>query len=132
MCYESVSTVRADDWATTQKAFMGLYLPAELAYAQLCEQFGLVWFCGPDPVHYSVLLTDHPRVTADVAEALGWRPARIAVVNGAMDLLGVMRERLQGVVGWLLTEPTFLSELGVLRGQFEALAEVERDRKSVV
>lgn len=93
---------------------------AESTFTKFCEQSGSVGWWSGLPVQFTVLDTVSTRIPPNVLALLGW--ARFDTI--IQDLFGRcdnIRERLRGMVGWLLTEPTFLMEVAEVRHLFEKI-----------
>jgi hypothetical protein len=98
---------------------------AESTFTTFCEQTGSVGWWSGLPVQFTVLDAVRARIPAEVLARLGWARYE-TIIHALLGRCDRIRERLRGIVGWLLTEPTFLQELAEVRCLFEKLPLGER------
>ncbi|MDB5311567.1 MAG: hypothetical protein JWO38_5769 [Gemmataceae bacterium] len=101
-------------------------LEAEREFSQVCRDQRIVGVWGPHTVAYHLLTRtpfrpdqlplDHP-----VFRNSGWGPRELGLLQTATGRADAAADRLPGVVGWLLTEPSFLTERDGLRAEYLAL-----------
>ena len=94
---------------------------AESAFSRLCEDNRIVGIQNQRIISF-VLLTERSADLDAALDSFGHNPA---VRKGLVQRSGMSR-RLRGVIGWLLTEPAFLSELSTIRSLYEAIPSESR------
>ncbi len=112
---------RAAFEGTALQRVYGETLAIEREFSRLCEECGIIGVWGRQVIGYHLLTRLPLQVDPRLVASLGWTRQQIAAVTGSGDRLDVANDRLLGVVGWLLTEPTFLMNVSHLRAGYEAL-----------
>lgn len=100
----------------------------ERAFARLCRGLNAVGVWGTTPVSFPLLRPPVPPPDTAAMRARGWSVAQMAAIGGLVDQTTGANQRLVGVAGWLMTEPTFLHAVGDLRTRWEALPPFLRPR----
>jgi len=99
---------------------------AERAYAQLCDAHHAVSCWQGQPVRYPYLRPPAAATPDAAMSARDWSPADVAGVREQCDKAPGRFQRLKGCVGWLLTDPGFMADLGALAAQRHALPAYDR------
>lgn len=108
------------------EGIFGAQLVIERDFTRLCDEHGIigVWRRRTIACH---LLTRPPlQLDPTLLARLNWDARQVAMIRDADARTDSAHARLQGVVGWLLTEPTFLAEVVQLRAGYDALPVAER------
>jgi hypothetical protein len=100
---------------------LGAQLEIERDFTRLCDDNGIVGVWGRRTVTYYLITRPSFQLPAGLAARLGWGPSELAMIGAATARTDVAHVRLHGVVGWLLTEPTFLAGVEQLRVEYDAL-----------
>jgi len=108
------------------KRIFGDRLEIERKFTQVCDENRIVGVWGGHTVGYHHLTRPPLQLDPAWVALLGWTAQQVAMIQTAGGPADVASERLQGAVGWLLTEPAFLKELGNLRTEYEALPAAKR------
>jgi len=104
----------------------GAELASEREFTRLCDEHGIigVWARRTIDCH---LLTRRPlQLDPALLAQLNWDARQVAMIRDADTRTDSALPRLQGVVGWLLTEPTFLADVAQLRAGYDALPAADR------
>lgn len=106
----------------TQKA-----LEAERAFSKVCRENQILGVWGKKTVVYQ-LLTDQPLRLDDPWIQKHWPTTEHerAMIQSGIERAETPHDRLRGVVGWLLTEPAFLTDIHRIRTEYEALSLPDR------
>ncbi|MEI7687960.1 MAG: hypothetical protein WCL32_23380 [Planctomycetota bacterium] len=99
---------------------------AELAFTKFCEESNLLGFWNGAPICLPVASAKEPTVRRECLELMGLTTRQIGEVNAGLDDLRPMRQRIKGVMGWLLTDPGFLDETQGLKQRWKILPIGER------
>jgi hypothetical protein len=98
---------------------------AERALTQACEENHVVGVWADGPISFPYLSAGR----ADLGAApFNWSSTQINTVRALLAAGDETRRRLRGVIGWLLTEPTFLTQLAEIRRLYEAVPPNARPR----
>lgn len=106
-------------------------LTAEREFSRVCREHGIVGVWGRDTVAYHHLTrrplqVDQLPLDNPAVQQLGWSGRELGLLRIAAGRGSPTPGRLLGVIGWLLTEPPFLADLGRLRSEYEALPPDDR------
>ena len=93
---------------------------AERTFTTLCEASHVVGFRGDTPIPFPLLATERAELHP-LAETFGWPADQLEAVRRALSRGAETRRRLRGVIGWLLTEPAFLTQVAEVRHLFGAI-----------
>jgi hypothetical protein len=104
----------------------GFQAPAERAFTTLCEAHGAIGCWQAAPIRYPLLGHPPPFPDEGLTNAAGWTKAQRLQAKQASRKASDASLRLQGYVGWLLTEPTFLAAAAALASRWRALPAHER------
>ncbi len=96
---------------------------AEGALTRLCQQCFAAGFWNDRTITYAYLGS---RPSPPDLNSCGLAPKLIAGIQRAIDDIASVPKRLEGYVGWLLTEPAFATEVQTLAARWGALPEQER------
>lgn len=101
---------------------LGSRLNVEKSFTDLCDSSGIIgiWGSKHSVIRYS-LLQPPLQLNQFVRTHFQESGHRLHGLEEAAKQLHTAHERLQGVVGRILSEPIFLNELDKLRSEFEAL-----------
>jgi hypothetical protein len=105
---------------------LGARLEIERDLTRLCDGNGIVGVWGRRTITYHLITRPSFQLPADLVAQLGWGPSELAMIGTGTARADVAHARLHGVVGWLLTEPTFLTGVEQLRVEYGALTAAER------
>ncbi len=91
----------------------------ERAFTSLCKKHLMVGMHAGFPIAFP-LLTEAVAPSQSSFEGLPWSPsaAQLAAIRDMTNLLDETRNRLRGVIGWLLTEKSFLEEVEKVTKQY--------------
>lgn len=97
----------------------------ETAFTELCSKRVAVGAIRNAFVCGTPLDPRPPRTTVarwgNFPEGFDWAPRAVAVLAGHRERFDEAADRMKGYVGWLLTEPAFLTEVSHLRSVWSAL-----------
>jgi len=88
---------------------------AEHAFTRHCQSQNCVGYQSHGPIVHHLLTRKSSDVSDPFVASMGWTAAQLQAVLGLDQQAGEANRRLQGVAGWLLTEPAFLTEGNVVR-----------------
>ncbi len=100
---------------------------AERAFTRWCEANHLVGVQIDGPISFPFLSVGRSELGAGIA-AFNWSVAQVDTIRGLLTAGDETRRRLRGVIGWLLTEPMFLAQVGEVRCLYEAVPATARPR----
>lgn len=93
---------------------------AERAFTHLCEANYRVGVQTDGPISFPSLSAERSEL-GTWAAALNGSPSQLNTVRALLGAGDETRRRLRGVIGWLLTEPMFLTQVAELRRLYEAV-----------
>jgi hypothetical protein len=99
---------------------------AERAFLDLCQNMSAIGAWSGRPIHYSLFNRPSKESAIALFPFTGWSEKE---QNDALKLIEKADKRFprtKGVVGWLLTEPQFVSELAAVRSDWEELSAKQR------
>jgi hypothetical protein len=105
----------------------------ENSLAYLCIRFHCVGVLAEKPVVYPLLDDrDLPGLSREQFDDLGWRQywtyeQAVELLRRGSDRISLLRPQMQAYAGWLVTNSTFLQDVGKLRGIEEELRDAGID-----
>jgi hypothetical protein len=97
---------------------------SEKEFTDLCTRHKVIGVWLGQMVRYDYLLPDGPTLTG--RQVTRRSKAHVRKGSTADSKISEVRSRLRGVVGWLLTDPTFVRELTAVQAAWKALPRWER------
>lgn len=98
----------------------------ELALTDLCRQSHAIGFWNGQPIRYALFCPPPPLPSRELLAGLAWDPGQFLRARSVTEQTPSVVERLKGYVGWLLTEPAFLTAVEALATHWQALPERQR------
>lgn len=99
---------------------------AEREFTRLCESRCIVGVGSQGPIPYHLLTGAPLRIPPDLAASLDWSAAHVRSAELLAEKSTEACRRLRGVVGWLLTEPSFLEQTAEVRRLYDELPSEHR------
>jgi hypothetical protein len=98
----------------------------EREFTSVCDDYRAIGVWSEKPISYERLSPPVPLLSREVMEDQGWSRSEQLSYRRARDVLDQADRRLLGVPGWLLTEPSYLSQVADLKAQWTSLPARER------
>jgi hypothetical protein len=124
---EAIEELRIRQISRRQVAFLDRsQVEAERSFTELCERHQILGILDNREIKYHNL-TPPEGIKLEQFPNIPWlNEASLRVINSGLDRASATRERLLGLAGWLVTDSTFLEELGQLQTAWESLEDNQR------
>jgi len=124
---EAIEELRIRQISHRQVAFLdSSKVEAERSFTHLCERHQILGVWRHRVIKYHNL-TPLEAIRLEQFANIPWlNETTLPAINLGLDRARAARERLLGLAGWLVTDNTFLEELGQLRTAWESLEDDQR------